>query len=555
MARTIETIININGVIIKDQSALRISQRIYEHHTFSFICPLEGTDKTVNDLLKEPQQLLGVPIHIKAVLANESPQIMFSGVITEVEEASNNEHPSNLIIKGYSPTILLDNGRHCKAFSRGSIKSIFSEMLENYQSAGYSSYINPSNSETFHYQVQYNETDWQFIKRLASNWGEWLYYDGQRLVVSADKGKKVKLTYKEHLFKFGLQMQLKPAGYSVKAYSYVAGKVFNSDMQTQAIVNRNELQANVSVLSEQFFGSPKETWYNRFVKNLKQVNDYRDNQAAIQQSDMVLFTGSSDLPAFQTGDIIEIDTGVKKGEDQPNSEYRIMSIEHCWDDAGNYFNEFVAVPLTENGPPFRPIPEPYCEAQPAIVVTNYDQEGLGRIAVRFHWMEEKDKTPLLRVVLPYAGNGNGFFVMPEIGDEVMVAFVGGQASQPYVIGAVYNANAKTPFGNEGNDVKAIQSRSGIQVIMNDEQGSIVLQDKQANSVHLNGQGVIKVKAKENIMLEVGDTKFELSKDSIRISSSEIKLEARDELKITSAASANINAAKNMDIKGAKINLN
>jgi Rhs element Vgr protein len=555
MARTIETIININGVIIKDQSELRISQKIYEHHTFQFVCPMQGTDDQVNDLLKEPAKLLGAPIHIKATLTNDSPELLFSGVITEIEEASNNESPSSVVIRGYSPTILLDSGRHCKSFTRGSIKSIGDTILQHYKAAGYSCHVNPSCTETFHYQVQYNETDWQFIKRLASTWGEWLYYDGQKLVLSSGKGKKVKITYKENLFKFGLQIQMRPGKYNMKAYNFIAGEEYNSLFASQAKARQSDLQASVLEQSEKFFSRPGETWYNHVVTNLGQVEKYHNKQLAIQWSDMVLFTGSSDLPAFQTGDIVEIDTGNKNEGDQLNNEYRVISIEHCWDDAGNYANEFVAIPEADGAAPVNPIPEPFCEAQPALVVDNYDPEGFGRIVVRFRWMDRDEKTPKIRVVLPYAGKGNGFYLMPEIGDEVMVAFAGGHASQPYVIGAVYGGSAKTTFGNKGNDVKAIQSRSGIQILMNDERGSITLQDKQVNSVHLDGEGTIKVKANDKLQLEVGDTKFEMSKDGIRICAPKIEVEATDSLKLTSAASANIEAGKTMEIKGEKINLN
>ncbi|WP_207515220.1 type VI secretion system Vgr family protein [Longitalea luteola] len=555
MARTIQTIININGVIIRDQSALHISQKIFEHHTFRFVCPTEGRDEQLNRLLKEPQKLLGAPLHIKVVLTKDSPELLFSGVIMEVEKASNNEHPSNIIIKGYSPTILLDNGRHCQSFERKPIKKIANKILQEYQSAGYSYSVDPSYKETFHYQVQYNETDWQFLKRLASTWGEWLYYNGQKLVLGSADHKKVKLTYKEHLFRFGLQMCLKPGECNMKAYDYVAGEVYNSRLDLQANAEKNDLRANLLDQRQKFYSAAGEVWYNHDVRKIRQVDNFLDKQAAIQQSDMVLFRGSSDMPAFQPGDILQIDTGSKKEEDQPDNEYRIISIEHCWDDAGNYTNEFVAVPAAEKSPPVKPVPEPYCEAQPAVVVENYDKEGFGRITVRFHWMEGTAKTPWLRVVSPYAGKGNGLYIMPEIGDEVMVAFAGGHATQPYVIGAVYNGRAKTAFGNEGNDVKAMQSRSGSQLLMNDDQGSITMQDKQANSILLDGEGTIKFKAKDNIILEVGNTKLEMSKHGIRICAGKVKVEATEELTITSGASANINAKKNMDIKGAKINLN
>jgi len=78
------------------------------------------------------------------------------------------------------------------------------------------------------------------------------------------------------------------------------------------------------------------------------------------------------------------------------------------------------VPASVKAPPVQSFVEPCCETQSALVTDNYDSRGLGRIRVKFHWMNGNEKSPWLRVTTPHAGDGKGLFVMPEIGEEVIV---------------------------------------------------------------------------------------------------------------------------------------
>jgi type VI secretion system secreted protein VgrG len=202
------------------------------------------------------------------------------------------------------------------------------------------------------------------------------------------------------------------------------------------------------------------------------------------------------------------------------------------------------------------VPEPYCESQSAIVVENYDNAKLGRVRVRFHWMSEKEKSPWLRIAMPHAGENAGLFMLPEINAEVMVAFAGGNATRPYVIGEVYNGNAKTQFGNAENDIKAIQTRSGIKIIMNDKEGSIKMEDKSKNYVQLDGDGKLTVKANDKMVLACGESKIVLNEDgTIHISGKKIEVDATEEIKIISKDNAKIKAGTLVKVESEMIKLN
>jgi uncharacterized protein involved in type VI secretion and phage assembly len=242
--------------------------------------------------------------------------------------------------------------------------------------------------------------------------------------------------------------------------------------------------------------------------------------------------------------------------DQSLGEYRIISIDHCWDGIGNYANEFVAIPASVKVPPITPVPQPCYEKQHAVVVENHDVYGLGRIRVRFLWMDETQECPWIRVVSQYAGKGKGLYMLPEIGEEVIVDFMGGDATQPYVIGTVHNGKATTKFGNAGNDIKAIQTRSGIKVIMNDKEGSLSLEDKNGNGVQMDGDGTVTMKSKDKIVLACGESKVELNKDgTLEINGRTIKMDATEEVRINSSDLAKINAKMMVEVSSTKIKLN
>lgn len=74
--------------------------------------------------------------------------------------------------------------------------------------------------------------------------------------------------------------------------------------------------------------------------------------------------------------------------------------------------------------------------------SNGDDKKLGRVKVQFFWQEQPDSTCWVRVMMPYAGKSHGFYVMPEVGDEVLIGFDGGDIDNPYCLGSVYNQDAQ-----------------------------------------------------------------------------------------------------------------
>ncbi|OOV19197.1 hypothetical protein BXU10_05875 [Flavobacterium sp. LM4] len=93
--------------------------------------------------------------------------------------------------------------------------------------------------------------------------------------------------------------------------------------------------------------------------------------------------------------------------------------------------------------------------------------------------------------------------MPEIGEEVLVGFEGSNAQNPYVLGTQYNGSETSGYADGQNNVKAIHTRSGIKFILNDGEGSILIEDPSGNTWKMDGQVNIDVNAPKNFTINAG----------------------------------------------------
>src|SRR5690606_2660957 len=83
---------------------------------------------------------------------------------------------------------------------------------------------------------------------------------------------------------------------------------------------------------------------------------------------------------------------------------------------------------------------------PAVVTKNKDKDknNLGRIKVRYPWMDDTQESDWLPVVSPGAGKERGLYAVPEVHDQVLVAFGYGDPNRGYVLGALWSKDDKPP---------------------------------------------------------------------------------------------------------------
>jgi uncharacterized protein involved in type VI secretion and phage assembly len=109
-----------------------------------------------------------------------------------------------------------------------------------------------------------------------------------------------------------------------------------------------------------------------------------------------------------------------------------------------------------------------------------------------------------------AGGGRGFYALPEKGEQVLVAFAGGDLAKPYVLGGLWHAKALPPVDNaDGKNTKrVIRSRAGHTITFDDtaDVGMLVVEDGKGSAITLNAtDGAITISAKQNLTVKAGGT--------------------------------------------------
>jgi phage baseplate assembly protein gpV len=99
-----------------------------------------------------------------------------------------------------------------------------------------------------------------------------------------------------------------------------------------------------------------------------------------------------------------------------------------------------------------------------------DSKNLGRIEITFPWLSEKNKSYLARIATTMTGKDRGTWFMPEIGDEVLVAFEHGHPDHPYIVGFLWNGEDKPPNQGINNNVRRLKTVSGHIVEFDDRLG-------------------------------------------------------------------------------------
>jgi uncharacterized protein involved in type VI secretion and phage assembly len=148
---------------------------------------------------------------------------------------------------------------------------------------------------------------------------------------------------------------------------------------------------------------------------------------------------------------------------------------------------------------------------PALVSNVDDPDTLGRVKLSFPWLGDKAESHWARVALAGAGPERGLAVLPEVGDEVLVAFDHGDPRMPYVLGGLYNGTDKLPGKPiDGGEVvtRALVSRKGHRLELHDRDETITLStgdgnhriviDQASSKILIETSGDVEVAAKGNL---------------------------------------------------------
>jgi uncharacterized protein involved in type VI secretion and phage assembly len=197
------------------------------------------------------------------------------------------------------------------------------------------------------------------------------------------------------------------------------------------------------------------------------------------------------------------------------------------------------------------------------VTNNKDEEGLGRVKVKLPRISDTDESYWARVLTPMAGKERGIYFLPEVDDEVLVAFDRGDVNFPYILGGLWNGQDKPPETNKDgkNNKRLIKSRSGHQIILDDTKDAekIIIQDSTGkNEIVIDSKNnAIMLKVEQDLTIEAkGKIILKTSGGDLAIECNNLKIQAKQNCEIKANANCNIEASAGMGIKclaGVKIN--
>ena len=284
-------------------------------------------------------------------------------------------------------------------------------------------------------------------------------------------------------------------------------------------------------------------YLNTYVDNTLQnrVDSLVEISKKATEINQVILKGTSDNPGVFLGQVIKVMDG-----DTSQGTFRITSIEHSCSYNGDYENSFEGVSAEMDSYPNTNINAfPKSESQVAKVIDNVDPDGMSRVKVQFPWQAAMNlSSPWIRVITPSSGADKGFHFIPEVEEEVLIGFEAGNAERPYVIGSLYTGvNKADSWQSDANNLKAIRTRSGHTIELNDTEGeeTIRIYDNEGSIIEFNTQ-------EKSLTINATET-IDIAAKNINITAEEnISIGAQGDLSLASDGNTAIQAQGNMDIQ-------
>ena len=407
--------------------------------------------------------LLGQPISVQA-----GPR-HFAGICSRVSQGDSNAGFTAYRAEVVPWLWLLTRNRNTRSFQDLSVPDIASRIAT--ENGHELSHVLQGSYERRTYVVQHNESDYDFLTRLLEDEGIWFFFeqsaDGHELVlvdgpagqsalepVRFDPDGELKRS-RESVFAWEKSQELRPGKVTVRDHHF---ELPNNDLEGSALLQESVAAGAVTHLLRTAAGDGLEIYdypggyAGRFdgvdagggsqPAELQKLFPAATRAATLRMqaeaASALEIAGASSVRALAAGRLLTL-TG---SSDRFDGKYLVTGVTHKYERRGDrvaYSNTFTCIP---EGLPFRPpptTPRPVLGVQTAVVVgppgETVFKDKYGRVKVRFHWDRDDSSSRWIRVAQPAT---DGFFSLPEVDDEVLVAFEHGDPDRPYVLGRLWN---------------------------------------------------------------------------------------------------------------------
>ncbi|MDN3692985.1 phage baseplate assembly protein V [Chryseobacterium tructae] len=503
----------INGEIISSFKHFKLKQSAVTHHEFELTLAHDALPERQGHQLEEANAFLGkrltIKITYKDVETKSSPERVFVGIITKVGFSQEAHSLGNIVLKGFSPTILLDGAPHTQSFGGAQPVNtgiIADEVIkQGIDPFWYDFRVNAKASSQIVYSSQYSETHYNYLCRLAEAYGEQFYYDGEVLHFGNMPTPAPPLELISGSNASNIHTELRALHTQPGYYGYNSSKNTMLTSGETPIKHMGNLAKTSYANNESIFKTPSlQSAPIRAATDMDVVN----SQTAAWGSkgvDVFVVSGDTTMPFLYPG--CTADLYLRKPDSNKTGYFTklmMTQVTHEIDTLGHYKGSFEAI-ASDTG--YMPKPEftvPFAEIQPAVVISNEDPLGQGRVQVKFLW-QLNETTDFIRVMSPDAGGtgqitqNRGFVAIPEVGDQVMVGFVHNHPDRPFVMGGMFHGGVALGGGIE-NKVRSFQNKDAQRIILT-EGTSIILADKSGNEILIDTAGKnITITAPETITL-------------------------------------------------------
>ncbi len=531
----------------------------------------------------------------------DDPKALTKGEVTSVELEIDQARGPVLTIRGYDRSHRLHRGRQIRSYLQMSDSDIVSKVAASVGLAAQTD----STSTRHEYVLQYNQTNWEFLRELAARNGFELFVQDRTLHFRKPKpgqqpGPELRLG--ENLLsvrtRVGSAYQAKEVvvrGWDPKSKQPIVGKATSGKLAPKTGLAKSGQQ-----VAQQFGGG-----------TVYVVNHPIDDQTEAKNTAEAIFDELDGTyvqaegtclgdPTLKPGVTVKMST---IGQ-QLSGDYYVTSAVHRISAYEGYTTSFVVSGRQTNTllelVQGRRDGGGVGAVVVGVVTNNSDPKWPGRVKVRFPWLpsansDDGQESAWARVASPMAGKGRGFFWLPEVDDEVLVAFEHGDVNRPYVVGALWNDKDNPPKANtdtvksgkvneriiqtraghvislddtDGKERISIKTKAGHELLMDDASGSekISIKDKtgsnsiviesSSNKITVKAAGDVNVETKANAKIDVtgnatvntsGNTSVE-AKGSLTLKGMNVSVEATANLTLKANATASLEGNASTTVK-------
>lgn len=530
-------------------SGLHIHQSLFSHHEFEVVLPMSSvvSKEKEDDPFLKLQGLIGKDIEITmSTTAKDDEEgdkhtSVFTGVVTDLHVSGSRWEHAMLTIDGLSNTVLMDNIPDTRAYADLTIPSIFKDCVSKHLSGKIKVEDNITYTDKLRYTVQYGETDFDFIKRLCFEYGEWFYYDGENLCLGRDPKAEVITIKRDRLISLRYDYSLTTNVPGVKVRDYNKNEILEhvpKDVDSEDVMAKHNLKESKGI----FPAAPScflyKTSYasgDKLQDELDEIKHKLEVANRVQQSNVMAVSGDSDMADIRLGSILNLEGLTHAGE------FVVVHVDHHCVNAKTYRNHFRAIPKEAIFPCDVSFKKPVVQPCTAQVYDNDDPKQWGRVRVQFDWSGDVP-SPWIRMASMHAGDARGMYFVPEIGDDVMVGFEGGCPENPYVIGSLFNGeyNFAGSYDSD-NNLKSIKTKSGNEILFDDNGKMILKNENNSLELHCESDGKIEIITNGNITLNA-------KKNLTMKAGGAVKIEAGSNLEVKAGGDASYSSSGKTDLE-------